>query len=287
MKNHKLTVAVSAAVGLIVALGIEQTAEAQQFEGESRDAAGEIEEIIVTGSRIKRRNLTSASPVTQVGAEEFELQGVTRVEDLLNNLPQTLFDDSSFTNNGSAGTATVDLRGLGPKRTLTLLNGRRLPYGSPWRSAVDVNQIPGMLIERVEILTGGASATYGSDAIAGVVNFITISDFEGIQFDYQFSQYRHDNNSPLAQLVEEAGYELPAGSVSDGETHNVSLIAGLEMPNGRGNIAAYAGWRDVRGVTQSERDYSACKINSDLFCGGSTTIPDAEPHTGRSDRNDL
>jgi outer membrane receptor protein involved in Fe transport len=274
MKNHKLAMAVSAAVGLMVSLGIGQTAEAQQFAGESQDAAGEIEEIIVTGSRIKRRNLTSASPVTQVGAEEFELQGVTRVEDLLNNLPQTLFDDSSFTNNGSSGTATVDLRGLGPKRTLTLLNGRRLPYGSPSYTAVDVNQIPGMLIERVEILTGGASAAYGSDAIAGVVNFITISDFEGIQFDYQFSQYRHDNDSPLAQLVEEAGYKLPDGSVSDGETHNVSLIAGLNMPNGRGNIAAYAGWRDVKGVTQSERDYSACEINSDLFCGGSTTIPD-------------
>jgi outer membrane receptor protein involved in Fe transport len=234
----------------------------------------EIDEIIVTGSRIKRRNLISTSPVTQVDAEEFSFQGVTRVEDLLNNLPQTVAGQSSFVNNGSTGTATVDLRGLSADRTLTLLNGRRLPSGSPIELAADINQIPGMLIERVEILTGGASATYGSDAIAGVVNFITIDDFEGLQFDYQLSQYRHDNDSPLAQLVEEAGYELPASSVSDGETHNFSLIAGFDLPNGRGNLTAYAGWRDVKGVTESERDYSACALDADMFCGGSIVIPD-------------
>ena len=238
------------------------------------DEADEIEEIIVTGSRIKRRNLISTSPVAQVDMEEFVLQGTTRIEDLLNDLPQTVADQSSAINNGASGTATVDLRGLYPERTLTLLNGRRLPYGSPNSLAADINQIPGMLIDRVEILTGGASATYGSDAIAGVVNFITIDDFAGLQFDYQFSQYQHDNDSPLAQLVEEAGYDLPPGSVSDGETHNFSLIAGFDLPRGRGNLTAYAGWRDVSAVTQSERDYSACDLDPEMFCGGSTTIPE-------------
>jgi outer membrane receptor protein involved in Fe transport len=238
------------------------------------DEANEIEEIVVTGSRIKRRNLISTSPVTQVDSEEFLFQGVTRVEDLLNDLPQTVADQTSATNNGASGTATVNLRGLSSGRTLTLLNGRRLPYGSPIYLATDINQVPGMLIDRVEILTGGASATYGSDAIAGVVNFITIDDFEGLQFDYQFSQYRHDNDSPLAQIVEETGYELPAGSVSDGETHNVSLIAGFNLPSGRGNLTAYVGWRDVNAVTKSERDYSACSLQPDMSCGGSITIPD-------------
>jgi len=238
------------------------------------DEADEIEEIIVTGSRIKRRNLISTSPVAQVDMQEFVLQGTTRVEDLLNDLPQTVADQSSAINNGASGTATVDLRGLYPERTLTLLNGRRLPYGSPNNLAADINQIPGMLIDRVEILTGGASATYGSDAIAGVVNFITIDDFEGLQFDYQFSQYNHDNNSPLAQLVEEAGYDLPSSSVSDGETHNFSLIAGFDLPGGRGNLTSYVGWRDVAAVTQSERDYSACALDPEMFCGGSTTIPE-------------
>jgi outer membrane receptor protein involved in Fe transport len=274
MKNHKLALAVSAAVGPMACLGFGQSALAQQTQSEPREAAGEIEEIIVTGSRIKRRNLVSTSPVSQVDSEEFLFQGVTRVEDLLNDLPQTVADQTSASNNGSTGTATVDLRGLEAVRTLTLLNGRRLPYGSPRNLAADINQIPGMLIERVEILTGGASATYGSDAIAGVVNFITIDDFEGLQFDYQFSQYRHENDSPLAQFVEEAGYELPAGNVSDGETHNVSLIAGFDLPNGRGNLTAYAGWRDVKAVTQSERDYSACVLHEDMFCAGSSTIPE-------------
>ena len=120
----------------------------ESFEAEA------VEEIVVTGSRIKRRNLVSTSPVTQVDAVELEFQGITRVEDMLNDLPQVIADQSSATNNGSAGIATVDLRGLQPIRTLTLLNGRRLPLGSPFNPAADVNQIPGMMIERVEVLTG-------------------------------------------------------------------------------------------------------------------------------------
>ena len=236
-----------------------------------------VEEIVVTGSRIKRRNLVSTSPVTQVDAVELEFQGITRVEDLLNDLPQVIADQSAGTNNGSSGTATVDLRGLQPIRTLTLLNGRRLPAGSPANPAADINQIPGMLIERIEVLTGGASATYGSDAISGVVNFITADDFQGVQFDYQFSQYAHDNSSYLAQFVEDAGYALPPGNVSDGDTHNFSLMAGFNGPGGEGNLTAYVTYRDIESVTQSERDHSACALfgdSADFFCGGSSTIPD-------------
>lgn len=239
--------------------------------------ADSVEEIVVTGSRIKRRNLVSTSPVAQIDAIELDFQGITRVEDMLNDLPQVIADQTAGTNNGSSGTATVDLRGLEPIRTLTLLNGRRLPAGSPRNSAADINQIPGALIDRVEVLTGGASATYGSDAIAGVVNFITIDDFQGFQFDYQFSQYVHDNSSSLAQLVENAGYELPSGNVSDGDTHNFSFMAGINGPGGDGNLLAYVTYRDVESVTQSERDHSACALFGDsdnLFCGGSSTIPD-------------
>jgi outer membrane receptor protein involved in Fe transport len=247
------------------------------FAQDSYDSveAEAVEEIVVTGSRIKRRNLVSTSPVTQVDAIELEFQGITRIEDMLNDLPQVIADQSSATNNGSAGIATVDLRGLLPVRTLTLLNGRRLPAGSPSNPASDVNQIPGMLIERVEVLTGGASATYGSDAIAGVVNFITADDFVGFQVDYQFARYTHENGSELAQLVDEAGYVLPSSNVSDGDTHNLSMMLGMEGPGGRGNITAYATYRDIEGVTQSERDHSACAINPEgFFCGGSSTIPD-------------
>ena len=245
---------------------------AQSGEGSDADV---VEEIVVTGTRIKKRNLVSTSPVTQVDSEEFTFQGITRVEDLLNGLPQTVADQSSTVNNGSTGTATVDLRGLRPVRTLTLLNGRRLPAGTPANPVADINQIPGILIDRVEVLTGGASATYGSDAIAGVVNFITDSDFEGIQFDYQYSLYTHENDSSLAQAVIDAGYELPSRNVSDGNTHDFSLLAGLNSPDQRGNLTVYATWRDVKAVTQSERDYSACSINpSSETCGGSATIPE-------------
>ena len=238
-----------------------------------------VEEIIVTGTRIKRKNDISTSPVTQVDEKEFKFLGITRVEDLLNDLPQVLADQSSATNNGATGTATVDLRGLLPIRTLTLLNGRRLPAGSPVDPSVDINQIPVMLIKRVEVLTGGASATYGSDAIAGVVNFFTIDNFQGVQFDYQFSQYRHDNDSSLAQYVDDAGYDLPGNDVSDGDTHEFSLMLGMEAPSGRGNITVYATYRDVAEVTQAERDHSACALNGgpdvgEFFCGGSSTIPD-------------
>lgn len=242
--------------------------------------ADAVEEIVVTGSRIKKRNLVSTSPVSQIDSEEFLFQGVTRVEDLLNDLPQTVADQSAFTNLFATGTATVDLRGLFPVRTLVLLNGRRLPAGSPLSPASDINQIPGMLIERVEVLTGGASATYGSDAIAGVVNFITIEDFEGVQFDYQFSQYTHENKSPLAEIVRDAGYELPPKNVSDGDTHNLSLMLGFSPPDGKGNLTVYATWRDISAVTQSQRDHSACAIFGndfgDLECGGSWTIPDGQ-----------
>ncbi|HSM29169.1 MAG TPA: TonB-dependent receptor plug domain-containing protein, partial [Woeseiaceae bacterium] len=133
-----------------------QTAFAQEEEG-----AAELEEITVTGSRIPARNLISSSPVTTLSSDEISFQGVTRIEDMLNRLPQVYADQTSTLANGATQTATVDLRGLGSDRTLVLLNGRRLPAGSPQQAALgaDLNQIPAALVDRVEVLTGGASAT--------------------------------------------------------------------------------------------------------------------------------
>ena len=124
---------------------------------------------MVTGSRIQKANLVSSSPVTQIGAEDIQIGGITRVEDLLNDLPQVAASNSSGDANGATGTATLNLRNLGTERTLVLVNGRRLPAGSPVQGGIgsDLNQIPAALIKRVEMLTGGASSTYGSDAIAG------------------------------------------------------------------------------------------------------------------------
>ncbi len=144
-----------------------------------------IQEVVVTGSRIAQPNLETTSPVTQVTAEDVVTQGVTRIEDLVNQLPQAFAAQNGTVANGATGTATVNLRGLGSTRTLVLIDGRRMPYGgvTTGSAAADLNQIPTAMVERVEVLTGGASAVYGSDAIAGVVNFIMKKDFEGVQVD--------------------------------------------------------------------------------------------------------
>ncbi|MCY4212522.1 MAG: TonB-dependent receptor plug domain-containing protein, partial [Gammaproteobacteria bacterium] len=220
--------------------------EAQQAAGQT-DSAAPIEEVVVTGSRIRRTNLVSASPVTQVTSEEVLFQGTVRAEDMVRTLPQVYSDQNTGQSNGATGTATLNLRNLGPERTLVLVNGRRLPAGSPIQGGIgaDINQIPSALIDTVEVLTGGASATYGSDAVAGVVNFLMKDDFEGLRFDYQFSQYQHNSRSGKWQdIVEGAGYPAADGSNDDGDTNYMSLIVGGNFEGGRGNNTAYATYRD-------------------------------------------
>ncbi|GAB5379446.1 MAG: TonB-dependent receptor [Aliiglaciecola sp.] len=238
--------------------------------------AEDVEKISVTGSRIQRTNLVSSSPVTEITAADIAVSGVTRIEDLLNDMPQIFAAQTSAIANGATGTATVDLRNLGSTRTLTLLNGRRLPSGSPQAGGIgaDVNQIPAALVERVEILTGGASATYGSDAIAGVVNFILKDDFEGLEFDYQYSFNQHDNdNSALQQLNTDAGFNAPTGSTTDGKSHDFSVLMGINSADNKGNITLYATIRDIGEVLQGNRDYSHCSIrNVPNVCAGSGTI---------------
>ena len=151
------------------------------------------QDIIVTGSRIPQPNLESAAPVTVVSDQDVKLTGASRIEDVLNQLPSVGAAQASGISNGASGTAEIDLRYLGSKRTLSLINGRRMMPGSPnsTTQAADVNVIPAALIRRVEVLTGGASSVYGADAVAGVVNFIMDTDFEGIRFDGNISTYWH------------------------------------------------------------------------------------------------
>ncbi|GLS26251.1 TonB-dependent receptor [Marinibactrum halimedae] len=236
-----------------------------------------MEEIQVTGSLIRRENLVSTSPVTQVDAQQFKFQGITRVEDLLNDQPAIYPGQTSGQANGATGTATVDLRNLGTERTLVLVNNRRLPAGSPVADGIgaDINQIPGALIERVDILTGGASSTYGSDAVAGVVNFIMKTDFEGIQVDVQASGYQHDNDNGMVQsLLEESNFDYPSGSINDGDSYDISLVGGMNFDNGRGNITTYYTYRDIEAVRQDDRDFSTCAlggVEGNYSCGGSAT----------------
>ena len=229
-------------------------------------------EIVVTGSRIRSANLESTTPVTQVTAADVVTQGVTRIEDLVNQLPQAFAAQNVTVANGSTGTATLDLRGLGSPRTLVLVDGRRLPYGGVTNSAADINQIPTQMIERVDILTGGASAVYGSDAVAGVVNFIMKKDFEGVQVTSQYNFYWHENDygGPGAvklrdtiaglEAVNPGQYALPDDTVTDGEGKEISLMVGVNSGDGRGNITAYATVFDSKQVLQRDRDYSACSL---------------------------
>lgn len=262
------------AFGVVSTLSLSAAQVSAQEEGLEK-----VEKIQVTGSRIQRTNLVSASPVTEISAADIAMSGVTRIEDILNDMPAIFAGQTSGTANGSTGTATIDLRNLGPTRTLVLLNGRRLPSGSPSAGGIsaDVNQIPATLIERIEVLTGGSSATYGSDAIAGVVNFIMKDDFEGFTFDYQHSFYQHDNdNGDLQDLVSSYGYDTVNGSVTDGRSNDFSFTLGANTADGRGNVTMYGTFRNIQAILQSNRDYSACALNGtpdNLVCGGSSTIP--------------
>jgi outer membrane cobalamin receptor len=147
----------------------------------------EIEKISITGSHIKRADFETASPISVITAEQIALTGIVNVEDLLQRMPFSAGVAGNATNaywtSGGYGTAQVNLRGMGIKRTLVLLNGRRMVNGGTGaNSSVDLNTIPTGLIERIDILKDGASAIYGADAVAGVVNIITKNDLEGATF---------------------------------------------------------------------------------------------------------
>ncbi|WP_293364569.1 TonB-dependent receptor [Phenylobacterium sp.] len=254
----------------------------------AQTATEEVSEVVVTGTRIPSPNLESVSPVTAVTAAEIKATGVTRVEDMINSLPQAFAAQGSALSNGSTGTATISLRGLGATRTQVLIDGRRLMPGTPntlgGALAADINFIPSALIQRVDVLTGGASAVYGADAVGGVVNFIMMRNFEGVRVDAQYGIYQHDNGNDVAGAVSAARarastkefFNLPKDNVRDGESSQVTLVMGVNSPDGKGNVTAYAGYRHVEPILQGNRDFSACTLNSgaDFLtagCGGSGT----------------
>ena len=236
----------------------------------------DIEVVIVTGSRIPTPGLASASPLTELGPDEIRATGTQRIEDVINQLPQAFADQSSTVNNGATGTATVDLRGVGAERTLVLIDGKRVMPGDPTSGSVapDLNLIPDALVDHIEIVTGGASAVYGSDAIAGVVNFIMKRDFTGVQIDLQAGMYNHANGETAIQSALGArNYAEAPANVTDGFAGEATVIGGLDTPDGRGNVTVYAGYRRSAAVTEDSRDFSACSLlasGDSLACTGST-----------------
>ena len=279
---------VSSLAAAVAALSCGNTAWAQALPVAAPAALpaafGEAQSVVVTGSRIRSIDATSISPVTSVGALEFTQRGVLRVEDLINTLPQAYADQSGGGNRGgtvgASGTATINLRNLGSQRTLVLIDGRRLMQGDPARSAAqapDINNIPPALIERVDVVTGGASAVYGSDALAGVVNFIMKRNFEGLRFDVQGSAFQHNNGNVIGAVAQAAGQPVPQGSTWGGGQQAASLTFGQNFAGGRGNFTAYVGHRNIEGVGTSERDFMTCNLSATATGYGcalsSTTYP--------------
>ena len=229
--------------------------------------------IVITGSRIPRSDLTAISPVTMVRGEEFQLVGATSPEELLNQLPQVNPSQGEFVNAPASGAGTIDLRGLGASRTLVLVNDHRLMPGDPRYLVPDVNSIPTALIQRVEVLTGGAAAVYGSDAVAGVVNFILDTRTDGFRIVGQIGAYQHGNRDKFAQgLLEQHQLPYPSGSVVDGGRDNVSVAFGRSFLGNRAHITIYGGYRHIDAVRWNQRDHSACPITARMANGLPTSI---------------
>lgn len=218
-------------------------------------AAASVEEVVVTGSRIQRQDLDSVGPVTVISAEDIAARGITSTETLL----QSLSASAGFGGNQTGaywtgagwGTAQVNLRGLGISRTLVLLNGRRVVYGgSGANSAVDLNMIPTSMIARMEVLKDGASALYGADAVAGVVNIVTKRDFDGLAFDSKYGQT----------------------SRGDGAEFSGDLTFG--MNGDRGNLTAALSYVETEDVNMADREPCGYGVSgTSLVCVGTSNTP--------------
>ena len=241
-------------------------------------------EVFVTGSRIPvPANITATSPLQVVTAYDILLSGYTDTGDVISVLPQMITNSGADDGSRSSpisnlGTTTADLRGLGPQRTVVLINGRRLGVGDPNTvnayPAPDLNQVPLPMVERVEVLTGGAAATYGSDAVAGVVNFILRDHVQGVQIDGQVGSAEHTQHDKYLQGVEAAaGIAPPVGTTLDGFTRDLSVLAGTAFPDDRGQITGYFIYHAQNAVHGSDRDFSNCAAFSTNSLTGVPTQP--------------
>ncbi len=285
--NRKLQFAIRAALAAAAATTAGPMAMAQTVAGNNTATAGDtsLQEVVVTGSRIAvAPNDISISPITSVSALDIQQSGLIRVEDILNSLPQVTAEQGSGLAISSVGVATVSLRGLGSQRTLVLVDGRRLNPGGAGglppgnANSADINQIPADLIERVDVLTGGASAVYGADAVAGVVNFQLNTHYEGVRLDanYAFNNHSNNNQTDLGYL-KAANQPLPQSTANTGQTKDVSFLAGANFADGKGNATVYFTYLNSAPSVGYQFDHAGCTLNagatptSAIFCGGSST----------------
>ncbi len=236
-------------IGGFAALAFAAPAMAQDA---SQDA--ELDEVVVTGSRIPVRDNTSSSPISTVSGEVMQEIGTGTIETYLNALPQVQPSLTKTNNNPTGGgSAFLNLRDLGPSRGLVLVNGRRMVPGAS-SGAVDVSILPSAIIERVELITGGASAVYGADAVSGVVNFMLRDRFEGLEMSAQYGQSQE----------------------GDGEEYALNLIAGAKSADGRGRIVFAASYNNRALIAQAAREFT----QTAEYCDLSGCVPNGSTTTG-------
>ena len=226
-------------------------AYAQDQDAQEADAS-KASVIVVTGSRISNPNLELSSPVGVVTSEELELRQTNTAEQFLRELPSAIPSTGSAVNNGNGGASFVNLRGIGSQRNLVLLDGRRfVPADTTGR--VDLNSIPLAVIERTDVLTGGATTTYGADAISGVINFITRRDFAGVELN-------------VSEQITEEG---------DGNVFRTDLTIGANFDDGRGNVVLSVGYQDQDPIYQGDRSFGEFNVSSfnGRAGGSSNAIP--------------
>lgn len=288
MFNLSLNVRHAVRLAITGAAAASTAALAQTPPAASTTAPAEkgLEEVIVTGTRIQQSpNSVSIAPVASLTSDDIQKTGLVRTEDLLNNLPQVIAEQGSGQSISADGTASVSLRGLGSYRTLVLINGRRMQPGGGITNASspDINQIPSAMVERVDVLTGGASSTYGADAVAGVVNFIMNTHFEGVRLDFDYGQNMYQQESDFAQDRLRAKNIPVPGSFTGGQNRDWSFMIGSNFADGKGNATAYATYLVTSPVVGSQLDYAGCTLNSassapapggtwkPVTCGGSSS----------------
>jgi iron complex outermembrane recepter protein len=210
------------------------------------------EAIVVTGTRIARPDLEVASPVNVITAQELSLRQSNTAEELLRDLPSVRPNGGPGVNNGTDGSSTVDLRGIGPNRTLVLLDGKRIvPFGLD--GVTDLNTIPSALLERVDVVTGGASSVYGADAVAGVVNFITKRNFSGI----------------------EASTAYRITGLGDAKSLKGDIVIGANLEDGRGNVVLGLGYTKTDQLNQDARKFGVAALSTVTGTpqGSQTAVP--------------
>lgn len=234
MKDYKVTFALGALVAMAPLGAFAQTTQAAPPAATQSGQAATVDEIVVTGSRINRKDYTAQTPVVTVGQAAVEKAGSPTLDTVLKQQPQFTASTGSTTNsNGNGGQANIQLRGLGRQRTLVLMDGRRLP-GSNSDGSVDINALPSALIENVEVITGGASAVYGSDAVAGVVNIRMRHHFDGVEVSAQTG----------------------ISGQGDANSYKLSVAAGGDFDGGRASNVFSVEYTERDAVTLSARDFT-------------------------------